>query len=83
MLRIAAKTEEKNRLAKEAQAAKVAKSKKRVDEAENSGADLLVKGAIGASFFLALPFFYKNLARLGLKFSSVVNKNIKESDYKR
>jgi hypothetical protein len=33
---------------------------------------VLVKGAVGASFFLSLPFFYKNLMRLGLRWSSVV-----------
>ena len=77
----------KNEAAKEAQMKKVQKTQKKaadgVFEAENAGADLLVKGAIGGSFFFSLPFFYKNLARLGLKFSSVVNKDIDESQYKR
>ena len=62
---------------------KVQKTQKKDFEKENAGADLLVKGAIGGSFFFSLPFFYKNLARLGLKFSSVVNKDIDESQYKR
>ena len=83
MARIAAKAAAKNQADKDAKAAKVAKKASKNFEKENEGADLLVKGALGGSFFLSLPFFYKNLARLGLKFSSVVNKDIKESDYKR
>ena len=83
---IAARTMQKNEIEKQKKAAEVAKraAKLQKDGArENEGADLLVKGGIAASFFLSLPFFYKNLARLGLKFSSVVNKNIKEEDFRR
>jgi hypothetical protein len=78
---IAEKTRLKNEAAKKKEMEKL--SKRRDNSKDNEGADLIVKGAIGASFFLSLPFFYKNLARLGLKFSSVVNKNIKEEDFKR
>ena len=84
VMAIARKTMEKNEAAKAKQAAAVAaKAAKMQGKSgrENEGADLLVKGGVAASFFLSLPFFYKNLARLGLKFSSVVNKNIKEEDY--
>ena len=74
----------KNEEANAKKAAEVAaRAKKLQGKKENEGADLIVKGGIAASFFLSLPFFYKNLARLGLKFSSVVNKNIKEEDYRR
>ena len=49
----------------------------------NQAAPLIV-GTVGAgAFVFSLPFFYKNLARLGLKFASVVNKDIKEEQFKR
>ena len=78
---IAEKTRLKNEAAKEAEKARLAT--RRDKSRDNEGADIIVKAALGGSFFFSLPFFYKNLARLGLKFSSVVNKNIKEEDYKR
>ena len=65
-----------------AKAKKVKTSQAAVDK-QNSFAPVLV-GSIGAaSFIFSLPFFYKNLARLFLRFASVVNKDIKESDYKK
>lgn len=50
---------------------------------ENDGAGIIVNIALAGSFFFSLPFFYKNLARLGLKFRSVVDSSIDESQYKR
>lgn len=52
-------------------------------EKANAIAPFLVGGVGAASLVFSFPFFYKNVARLGLKFASVVNKDIKESDYKR
>mmetsp|Transcript_19418 Transcript_19418/g.49638 ORF Transcript_19418/g.49638 Transcript_19418/m.49638 type:complete len:167 (-) Transcript_19418:337-837(-) len=52
-------------------------------EEENKAAPYIVGGVGAASLVFTLPFFYKNLARLGLKFASVVNKDIKEDDFKR
>jgi hypothetical protein len=79
--KIAEKTRLKNEAAKEAEKARL--QGRRDKSRDNEGADVIVKAALAGSFFFSLPFFYKNLARLGLKFTSVVNKNIKEEDFKR
>ena len=82
--KIAEKTRLANEKAKAEERERVAKMAGRAQEKkDNEGAAIVVNLALAGSFFFSLPFFYKNLARLGLKFSSVVNKNIDESQYKR
>ena len=70
VMAIARKTMEKNEAEKAKKAAAVAKKAAKMQgkssDRENEGSDVLVKGGLAASFFLSLPFFYKNLARLGL-----------------
>jgi len=53
------------------------------DEKANALAPLIVGGFGLASVVLSLPFFYKNLARLYLRFASVVDKSITEDQYKK
>jgi len=77
---IAAKNKRKLEEAKAAERAKIAVSMNKAEK-ENEGADVLVKGVAAGSFFFSLPFFYKNLARLGLRWSSVVRKDIDPSKY--
>lgn len=52
-------------------------------ERANALAPLLVGGIALGGFAAVFPLFYKNLMRLGLRFASVVNKNIDESEYNK
>ena len=50
-------------------------------EKANALAPVLVGLVGGGSIVFSLPFFYKNLMRLGLRWASVVNKDIKQEDF--
>ena len=65
---------------RDAKKAKIAKNMNKVEK-ENAGSTAIV-GIIGlASFVFSLPFFYKNLARLFLRYRSVVDSSIDASQY--
>jgi len=76
----------KNKLAQEKEREearkKIEKNRGKVEK-ENAGSNLIV-GVIGAaSFVFSLPFFYKNLGRLFLRYRSVVDKSIDESQFNK
>jgi hypothetical protein len=82
--KIAEKTRLANEKAKQEEAERIKNMSARAQgKKENDGAGIVVNIALAGSFFFSLPFFYKNLARLGLKFRSVVDSSIDESQYKR
>ena len=71
-----ARITEKNKAAQEAERAKarakIAKNAAKV-ERENAGSNAIVGAIAGASFVFSLPFFYKNLGRLLMRYKSVVD----------
>ena len=66
----------KNRAAQEAERAKakakISKNAAKV-ERENAGSNAIVGTIAAASFVFSLPFFYKNLGRLLMRYKSVVD----------
>ena len=82
LARIVAKNKAKQDAEREAMKAKIAKNSVKV-ERENAGSMLLIGGVGTAGFVFSLPFFYKNLARLFLRWRSVVDSSIDESQYSK
>merc|ERR1719231_1624064 len=78
--RIAAKNKAALDAEREAKKVKLEANRCKVEK-ENAGSTVIV-GAIGAaSLVFSFPFFYKNLARLFLRYRSVVDKSIDASQY--
>lgn len=79
---IAARANKANEEEKRRKAEEYARAVERGDsEKANALAPVLVGLVGGGSVVFSLPFFYKNLMRLGLRWASVVNKNIKQEDF--
>lgn len=79
---IAARANKANEEEKRRKAEEYARAVERGDsEKANALAPVLVGLVGGGSIVFSLPFFYKNLMRLGLRWASVVNKDIKQEDF--
>lgn len=74
----------KNKIAQEKERdeikAKIAQNTGKVEK-ENAGATILIGGIGVAGLVFSFPFFYKNVARLLLRWRSVVDKSITEDMY--
>ena len=75
---------QKNKVAleaeREAKKVKVSRNAAKVEK-ENAGSIAIVGVVGGASIVLSLPFFYKNVARLFLRYRSVVDSSIDRSQF--
>jgi hypothetical protein len=80
LARIVAKNQAALAAEREAKSEKIKRNVGKV-ERENAGANVLVLGIGAAGFVFSLPFFYKNLARLFLRFRSVVDSSVKQEDF--
>ena len=78
--RIAAKNSLALEAERQAKKDKIAKNMGKV-ESENAGSNVIVGGVAAASFVFSLPFFYKNLSRLFLRYRSVVDSSVDASQY--
>ena len=80
--RIAAKNKIAQEKEKEKQKLKLAKNSNKVEK-ENAGSNAIVGVIALASVGLSLPFFYKNVARLFLRWRSVVDSSITEDQFSK